>query len=211
MDRTMDGEICSWIIEFLVRHSADEMLVKKLIQAVPRLSGNARLNKTLLLHSIKSEIVAGKVSEKILDHLEMIEAIDRSQRLTIPDSMKQAYCAVALECTAKYLAGSVDRKGKYLDAVKRIWRGRIENLEKSNASKLVSEELRSRRRQVEAALADKDAGNVLITTNTRNDAILTVKAYVREALRLMGLPFLEKQCNLILEREYGSGSGAVQE
>ncbi|OMO60945.1 hypothetical protein COLO4_33672 [Corchorus olitorius] len=211
MDRTMDGEICGWIIEFLVRHSADEMLVKKLIQAVPRLSGNARLNKTLLLHSIKSEIVAGNVSEKILDLLEMIEAIDRSQRLTIPDSMKQAYCAVALECTAKYLAGSVGWKDKYLDAVKRIWRGRIENLEKSNISKLVSEELRSRRRQVEAALEEKDAANVLITTNTRNDAILTVKAYVREALRLMGLSFLEKQCNLILEREYGSGSGAVQE
>ncbi|KAK6287117.1 hypothetical protein POUND7_013296 [Theobroma cacao] len=203
MDREMDREICGWIIEFLVRESTDEMLVKKLIQAFPPLNGKPRLKKTVLLHSIRTEILAGNVSERILDHLERIERIDRSQRLRIPDSIRQAYCAVALECTAKYLPGSWDRNGKYLDAVKRIWRSRIENLEKSKASRLVSERLRSRRRQVEAAVEDEEVANVLITINTRNDAILTLRVYLCEALALMGPSFLKSQCDSILYRENG--------
>ena len=48
---SMDREICSWIIEFLVRKSTDEMLVKKLIEASD---------------SPSHEIVAGSFSEKIL-------------------------------------------------------------------------------------------------------------------------------------------------
>ncbi|XVF16843.1 hypothetical protein REPUB_Repub10bG0066900 [Reevesia pubescens] len=203
MDREMDREICSWVIEFLVRQSTDEVLVKKLIEAFPPppLYGKPRLRKTRLLHSIRNEIVAGSISEKILDHLEMIERIDCSQRHRTPASMKEAYCAVALECTAKYLAGSWNRNGKYLAAVNRIWRGRVENLEKSKASKLVSEQLRSRRRQVEAAVGDEEVANSLIRSNTRNNAILTLRLYLCKAFDLMGPP--------LLEREYGSVSGVV--
>ncbi|XVE62507.1 hypothetical protein DITRI_Ditri06bG0123300 [Diplodiscus trichospermus] len=203
MDREIDREICGWIIEFLVRKSTDEMLVKKLIQSLPPLSlhSKPRLKKMLLLHSIKSEILVGNVTEKILDHLEMIERIDCSQRLRIPDSMKEAYCAVALESTAKYLAGSWNRYNNYLDAVNRIWRGRIENLEKSKTSKLVSEQLINRRRQVEAAVGDEEAANDLIRTNTRNNALLNLRLYLRESFDLMGPP--------LLEREHGSVSGVV--
>ncbi|XWS09725.1 hypothetical protein CRYUN_Cryun39dG0013900 [Craigia yunnanensis] len=199
MDREKDPEICSWIIEFLVRKSTDEMLVKKIIEAFPPppLDGKPRLKKTLLLHSIIKEIVAGNVSEKILDHLEMIDRIDCSQGLGILDSMKEAYCAVALECTAKYLLGSWNRYGKYLDAVNIIWRGRIENLEKFKASRLVSEQLRSRRREVEAAVGDEEVANGLIRTNTRNNAILTLKLYLREALDLMGPSLLERECRSV--------------
>ncbi|XVF14545.1 hypothetical protein REPUB_Repub09cG0070700 [Reevesia pubescens] len=199
MDREMDREICSWIIEFLIRKSNDDMLVKKLIQAFPSppLYGKPRLKKLLLLYSIKNEIAAGNVSEKILDHLEMIERIDCTQRLRIPDSMKQAYCDVALECTAKYLPGTGNRSGKYLAAVIRIWRGRIENLEKSKASKLVSKQLRYRRRQVEAAVGDEEVANSLIIRNTRNDALLTLRLYLCETLDTMGPPLLEREARSI--------------
>ncbi|MBA0830980.1 hypothetical protein Goarm_015473 [Gossypium armourianum] len=37
--------------------------------------------------------------------------------------MKKAYCGVALDCTAKYLAGDPNTYAKYLEAVDRIWRG----------------------------------------------------------------------------------------
>ncbi|MBA0587508.1 hypothetical protein Gorai_000636 [Gossypium raimondii] len=70
-----------------------------------------------------------------------------------PDSIKDAYCAVALDCIAKYLAGYPDAYGaQYLDAVDRIWRGRIQDVERSKASDLVSEQLRNRRLLVEAAV-----------------------------------------------------------
>ncbi|MBA0615240.1 hypothetical protein Godav_015401 [Gossypium davidsonii] len=75
------------------------------------------------------------------------------RRPRAPDSIKDAYCAVALDCTAKYLAGYPDAYGaQYLDAVDRIWRGRIQDVERSKASDLVSEQLRNRRLLVEAAV-----------------------------------------------------------
>ncbi|KAK8635804.1 hypothetical protein V6N13_004522 [Hibiscus sabdariffa] len=156
MERELDQDICDCIIEFLVRESADEMLLKKLIAAFPPLNPTPRLKKAVLLHSIQREITAGGVSEKLLDTLEMIECIDTNQRLPIPDSMRKAYCVVALECTAKYLSGDPNPNGLYSDAVNRIWRGRIEELEKSKASDLVSERLRNLRRQVEASFGDEE-------------------------------------------------------
>ncbi|TYI64526.1 hypothetical protein E1A91_D09G095400v1 [Gossypium mustelinum] len=75
------------------------------------------------------------------------------QQQRAPDSIKDAYCAVALDCIAKYLAGYPDAYGaQYLDAVDRIWRGRIQDVERSKASDLVSQQLRNRRLLVEAAV-----------------------------------------------------------
>ncbi|KAK8614766.1 hypothetical protein V6N13_068557 [Hibiscus sabdariffa] len=161
MERELDQDICDCIIEFLLRESADEMLLKKLIAAFPPLNPTPRLKKAVLLRSIQREITAGSVPEKLLDSLEMIECIDTNQRLPIPDSMRKAYCAVALECTAKYLSGDPNPNGLYSDAVNRIWRGRIEDLEKSKASDLVSERLRNLRRQVEAAFGDEEVAKRL--------------------------------------------------
>ncbi|XVF56545.1 hypothetical protein PTKIN_Ptkin06aG0129500 [Pterospermum kingtungense] len=198
MDRKMEPEICSSIIEFVLRKSRNEMLAKTLIQAFPSLSPNFRLKKTLLLRSIMNEIMGGSVSEKILDHLELIHGIDCNLNLTILDSMKQAYSAVALECTAKYLTGTWNGSDNYLSAMNRIWEVRIQNLEKSK-SELVSEQLRSHRLQLEAAAGDDEVANALIRANARNNAILTLKLYLREALDVMG--------PTVLEREFGSASG----
>ncbi|MFQ6631548.1 hypothetical protein Gotur_009020, partial [Gossypium turneri] len=107
------------------------MHVKKVIEAFPPLKPRPQLKKAVLLRTMRTEVYAG---------------------LPIPDSMKEAYCAVALECTVKYLPGDTDTcGGKYLDAVDRIWRGRIQDLERSKASDLVFDQLRNRRLQVEAA------------------------------------------------------------
>ncbi|MBA0559236.1 hypothetical protein Golob_016212 [Gossypium lobatum] len=138
---------------------------------------------------------AGEVPEKILDILEKIGHIDSNQELPIPNSMKKAYCGVALDCTAKYLAGDPNTYAKYLEAVDRIWRGRIQDLEKSKASDLVCEQLRNRRLQVEAAATgDKEVIRCLTEMNTRGRAILSLKHYLLEAFGSMKPPVLEEAC-----------------
>ena len=77
------------------------------------------------------------VTETTLLALELIEEMDQNDGVEIGESLKAAYLATAVECIVKYLAleGS---NGKYFDAVKRVWRGKIGHLEKSgNKSELV--------------------------------------------------------------------------
>ena len=66
--------------------------------------------------------------------------MDQSEGVEIRDSLKAAYCAVAVECTVKYLLGSPDKHWEYFEVVKRVWRGKIGNLEKSEKSELVTDE-----------------------------------------------------------------------
>ncbi|KAG4183075.1 hypothetical protein ERO13_A09G085500v2 [Gossypium hirsutum] len=196
MDQELDPYICGCIIEFLVRYSPDDMHIKKVIEAFPPLKPRPQLKKAVLLRTMRTEVNAGDVSEKILDVLEKIGCIDRNQGLPIPDSMKEAYCAVALECTVKYLPGDTDTCGaKYLDAVDRIWRGRIQELERSKASDLVFDQLKNRRLQVEAAATgDEDAVRCLSAINTRGYAIVSLRRYLREASGSMKPPVLEQAC-----------------
>ncbi|OMO60927.1 hypothetical protein COLO4_33674 [Corchorus olitorius] len=211
MDGEMDPDMFQWLMEFLLQEPVDLMLMKKRIESAPPLDGNPRPKKILLLLSIHFKVSSGNISEEILDHLEMIERLDRSQCLRITDSMIRAYCAVALECTAKYLPGDLQRNGKYLEAVNRIWKGRIENLEKSKESKLVTtEELRGRRRQVEAAVEDEEVANVLIGTSTYLDAMIMIRAYLREIKALMGISSLERECESFLSRNYMAGIRVIE-
>ncbi|KAE8696923.1 Leucine-rich repeat transmembrane protein kinase isoform 1 [Hibiscus syriacus] len=192
MGRELDPEICACILEFLVHKSPDDMLLKKLIRVFPPLNPSPRLKKSLLLRSIQNVITAGEIPEKLLDYLEMISRIETKQRVPIPDSMRDAYCAVAMDCTTKFLAGSPDSTVLYSDAVNRIWRGRIENLERSEASGLVSKRLRNLRRQVEAAFGDEEVVRRLVAINTRADAFFSLRLYLREAVATMGPPLLER-------------------
>lgn len=196
MDRELDSYICGCIIEFLVRYSPDDMLVKKAIEAFPPLEPRPQLKKAVLLRAMRAEVAAGDVSEKTLDALEKIGCIDSNLGLPIPDSMKEAYCAVALECTAKYLpVDSVTCGAKYLDAVERIWRGRIQDLERSNASGLIFDQLRNRGIQLEAAaMGDEDAVRCLSEINTEGYAILSLRRYLCEAFASMKPPVLEQAC-----------------
>ncbi|KAK8507047.1 hypothetical protein V6N13_069840 [Hibiscus sabdariffa] len=190
-ERELDPDICGCILEFLLFNSADDLLVKKLIKAFPPFNLNPCSEKAILLRSIQTQIQAGHITHKILDSLEMIHRIDSDQRLPIPDTMKEAYCAVALDCTAKFF--TVDPNPNP-DAVNRIWRGRVESLERSRASDLVSDLLRNRRRQVEAAFEDEEARRCLIAMNTRKEAIHRLRLYIGEAFASMGSPVLERAC-----------------
>ncbi|KAH1091053.1 hypothetical protein J1N35_018310 [Gossypium stocksii] len=82
------------------------------------------------------EITAGEISDKILDALEKIGCIDSSQGLPIPLRM--------LTAPSHWTVYPDTYGAQYLDAVDRIWWGRIQDVERSKASDLVSEQLRNR-------------------------------------------------------------------
>ncbi|GAV63661.1 hypothetical protein CFOL_v3_07179, partial [Cephalotus follicularis] len=113
------------------------------------------------------------------------------ENIPTTDSMKAAHCVVAVECAAKYLGVSAGGKGKYFDAVKKIWRDKIGTLEESDESELLSDELKKWREVTEEAVLDVKISEKLLEKNTRNDALMGVMAYLGEAWAILGPTFLE--------------------
>ena len=187
----MDDDISRWILEFIIRKPLGESLVNRLLSILPLSNCDPRMKKTVLLRKIQSEISDGLVSENILDLLEIIEELDHKEGVAVLDSMKDAYCAVAVECTVKFLVGSDGRGDKYVNAVKRIWREKIHKMEKSATAGLISDQLRKWRDDIEAAAWDTRVCEKILAKNTRNDALRLVRAYAAEAWAIMGPPFLE--------------------
>ncbi|KAJ9698885.1 hypothetical protein PVL29_007788 [Vitis rotundifolia] len=207
----MDEDISRWILEFMIRKPIGDSLVSRLISILPLSNGHPRMKKTVLLRKIESEISDGSVSETILELLEIIEELDYKEGVAVLDSMKDAYCAVAVECTVKFLVGSGGKEGKYFDAVKRIWRGKIHKMENSATAGLVSDQLRKWRDDIEAAVWDARVCEDILAKNTRNDALRLVRAYVAEAWAIMGPPFLELAARTIklVEGLPGAGNGST--
>ncbi|XP_057952442.1 uncharacterized protein LOC131146705 [Malania oleifera] len=183
--------IAGWILEFILRQPLEDSVMKAFLAVLPVSDRNPRLKKTLLLRSIKSETSKGSISEKLLNYLEFIEELDHTEGVVISESMKDAYCAVAVDCTVKCLEGKVDNRGKYFEAVLRIWKERICDLEKSGANDLVSEQLRTWRDEIEAAVWDTTVCKMILRMNTRNNALVLLEVYLTEAWEQMGPCFLE--------------------
>ncbi|PRQ34801.1 putative transcription factor MYB-HB-like family [Rosa chinensis] len=188
----LDVDVSRWVLELLLRDRDKESVAKRVLAAVPLSNQDWRLKKTVLLRTIESEVLdEASVTEAILESLESIEALDRGQGIPVTDSMRAAYCAVATECTVKFLVCFGGKpSGKYMEAVDRIWRGRVRVLEESEGCELVSGELRERRDEVEAGIWDVKVSKKLASMNSRNDALRLVAAYVKEALAMLGPPFI---------------------
>ncbi|KAM5574187.1 hypothetical protein ABKV19_013597 [Rosa sericea] len=205
----LDVDISRWVLEFLLRDRHNETLAKRLLAVAPLPNHHDwRLKKTVLLRTIESAIYDdGSVTEAILEALESIEALDRGQGFQTTEAMRAAYCAVATECTVKFL---VCFGRKYIEAVDRIWRGRVRVLEESERSELVSAELKERRYEVEAAIWDRNVSRKLARMNTRNDALRLVGEYVEEAWAVIGPPFLNWAVRFHMVKEsLGDGDGNV--
>ena len=112
--------------------------------------------------------------------------MDQSEGVEIRDSLKAAYCAVAVECTVKYLLGSPNKHWEYFEAVKRVWRGRIGNLEKSGKSELVTVELIQWREDLEEALWEANTAKRLVKSNTRTEALRALRVFLGEAWVFLG-------------------------
>ncbi|XP_048425492.1 uncharacterized protein LOC103945953 isoform X4 [Pyrus x bretschneideri] len=186
-----DVDVSRWVIELLLRDREKDCIAKRLLAVAPFSDQDFRLKKTVLLRTIECEVYEASVSETILETLEMIEDLDIREGIATTESMKAAYCSVATECTVKFLVGFMGKpSGKYLEAVDRIWRGRVGVLERSGRSQLVSAELRHRMEEIEAGVWDLRVSKKLSSMNTRNDALRSVSVYVKEALALLGPPFI---------------------
>ncbi|XP_030923643.1 uncharacterized protein LOC115978014 isoform X2 [Quercus lobata] len=191
MDKIMDA------LEFLTRSAAvQDHVIKNLLQVLPLSSATAvdtRFKKAVLLRTIQSEVSNATVIETTLQVLELIEEMDRNDGVEIGELLKAAYFAATVECTVKYLALE-GINGKYFEAVKRVWRGRIGNLEKSgNRSELVRDnaELTRWKNDLEAALWDAKVAKRLMNLNTRAEALQKLRAFLGEAWALMGSSFIE--------------------
>ncbi|KNA10402.1 hypothetical protein SOVF_144720 isoform B [Spinacia oleracea] len=182
----MDEKVAKWIIEFLLRKPIDEKIINGVLSCLPLSNNDKRLKKTILLRKIESAISDGSVSEKLLELLEMVDELNHGAGKTVPDSMKRAYCAVAVDCTVRFLEENVEENGKYFEAVERVWRDRVCKVES-----LVSEELNRWLEDIEAAVWDSSVCEKILMRNTRNEALRAVKRYLKEAWESMGPSFLE--------------------
>lgn len=207
-----DVDVWRWVLELLLRDRENESIAKRVLAVAPFSKQDWRLKKTVLLRTIECQIYdCASVTETILEMLESIEVLDRGQGFPTTNSMRAAYCAVATECTVKFLVClRGEPSGKYMEAVDRIWRGRVRVLEESERSELVSGELKERRDEVEAGIWDMNVSKKLSRMNTRNDALRLVAAYVKEAFARMGPPFIISVMRLNMAKEsFGSESDQV--
>ncbi|BFG33737.1 hypothetical protein CerSpe_200110 [Prunus speciosa] len=203
-----DVDVSRWVLELLIRDREKECIAKRVLAVAPFSDQDYRLKKTVLLRTIECDVYDALVTETMLETLEMIEDLDLSQGIATTDSMKAAYLAVATECTVKFLVGLMGKpSGKYLEAVDRIWRGRVGALERSETSQLISAELRQRMDEVEAGVWDLRVSKKLSRMNTRNDALRLVAVYVKEALALMGPPFITWAVRLNVPKEVADLEG----
>ncbi|XP_050368328.1 uncharacterized protein LOC126786524 [Argentina anserina] len=204
-----DVDVSRWVLELLLRDREKESVAKRVIAAAPLSNHDRRLKKTLLLHTIESQIFdEAAVTETILESLESIEALDRGQGIPVTDAMRAAYCAVATELTVKFLVCFEGKPGgKYMEAVDRVWRGRVRVLEEAEGCELVSAELKERRDEVEAGVWDMRVSKRLGSLNSRNDALRSVAAYVKEALAMLGPPFAAWAVRFCMEKGSLSSPG----
>ncbi|PQM40265.1 uncharacterized protein Pyn_40941 [Prunus yedoensis var. nudiflora] len=203
-----DVDVSRWVLELLIRDREKECIAKRVLAVAPFSDQDYRLKKTVLLRTIECDVYDALVTETMLETLEMIEDLDLSQGIATTDSMKAAYLAVATECTVKFLVGLMGKpSGKYLEAVDRIWRGRVGALQRSETSQLISAELRQRMDEVEAGVWDLRVSKKLSRMNTRNDALRLVAVYVKEALALMGPPFITWAVRLNVPKEVADLEG----
>ncbi|CAN4098665.1 unnamed protein product [Withania somnifera] len=184
----IDTHISQWILEFILRQPLDDSTLNDIIHVLPLPNDNSNLKKSLLLRKIESEISNGTVTEKILEFLELIEELEYQEGVEATEVMKAAYCAVAVECTVKFLNSE---KGKYFEAVRRIWKRRINLMEKMENVGFVSDDLWNWRDEIEAALWGDRCAESVIRRSKGVFAVEDVKVFVREAKERFGTPFLD--------------------
>ncbi|KAB5530219.1 hypothetical protein DKX38_020300 [Salix brachista] len=206
--RRFDPDITRWVIEFILRQLQTPVLtITKILtnRHVPLSNTSPRLKKSILLRQIDADIEDGSVSEKTLDAIETVEQIDRNEGDLIMDSMKNAYCAVAVECTVKYMLGNLQRarKGKFLEAVERVWKQRVGGLKREGRSELVTGKLMKCFEEMEVALKDDGVAKRWLKRNTRNEAVEMVRVYLGEAVAVSGPVFVEMVASMEMRGDGG--------
>ncbi|KAL2346067.1 hypothetical protein Fmac_000067 [Flemingia macrophylla] len=190
-----DVTVGRWALDFLLRNPfVENDLIAKLLPAIPLSDSDSPLKKAFLLKSLQHQLSTVSIDEAILHILEMLEEFHRTDGSPVTATMSAAYCAVAVECTLKYLQVEVHKNPFYSRAVEKIWRHRISHMNSSGdceGSLMYSEELKQWRSDIEASLLDSQVRERLASVDTRRDAINKLRAYLAEAWANLGPSFLE--------------------
>ncbi|XP_039034477.1 uncharacterized protein LOC120170605 [Hibiscus syriacus] len=133
--------------------------------------------KASILRSIQKRTSMFSVTDDILRSFVIIEEMDRQQGVPPSDALREAFSAVAVHRTLCWLSRSW---AEYFDSVRRIWWKLIKDLEVSDSSGLLSPGLANWRKEVEAALWDRETAQRLSRINTLDKAQHRIKVYLRE-------------------------------
>lgn len=184
-----------WCLEFLGgKSSVDISEVNKRFLRMSVSDNCSRLKKTILLQTLQDELYSkASTSEWMLEALEVMETLllsEDSCSNQITATMKDAYCAIAVECTIKYLEVETCNPA-YRQAVERIWKGRVQKMEPSSereGSFLFSPELKRWKTIIVVSLLNPTYVDMFASiTHPRRDALKKLKLYLDEALQNLAL------------------------
>lgn len=181
-----DNVVAMWVLDFMLRQPLHVNDLNRLARCIPNTDTPSNLKKLLLLRKTELELSTGSITEKILELLEQIEELEYRDKVTVTETMRRAYCAVAVHCTVRIL-----EEGEYLEAVKRIWRSRVSEMEKREDVGLVGEELLSWRDDIETAIWDKSVKEKVLEKWKEIDVAGAVWGFVGEFKNGLGPCFLE--------------------
>lgn len=188
----MDQDIARWILDFLARQPIDDSTLTDLLKTLPVSDTDSNLKKLLILRNIESEISSGKVSENVLDLLELMEELEFRDNVKVVESMKRAYLSVAVDCTVRVLEN--EGLDGYFVLVKKIWGSRIGSMLECENVGLVSYDLINWKEDIERAIWDERVCKEVLKKWEGMEVVDSVRKYVKDAREKMGPSFLEVVC-----------------
>ncbi|KAL2324018.1 hypothetical protein Fmac_023076 [Flemingia macrophylla] len=195
-----DATVGGWALDFVVRNPfAESNLIGKVLSAIPRSDFDSHLKKAFLVKFLQHYLSTVSIGEVILHILEMLEEFHRADGSPVTAAMRAAYCAVAVECTLKYLQVEVDKNPFYSRAVEKIWRYKVSRMKSSGCcegSFMYSEELKQWKSDIETSLSDSQVRERLASIDTRREAINKLRVYLAEALVGLGPFFPEVEASV---------------
>ncbi|WVZ20906.1 hypothetical protein V8G54_008228 [Vigna mungo] len=189
------------LLEFLIRSPFSDLekkdnTVKNMLRvlAMSKSNHDSCFKRTFLLKIIQNDLISQtiNISENLLNILEHLEEFFLCDAFPVPATMGAAYCAVAVECTIKYLHLNLHHDLLYHCAVKRIWQVRIPHPNSSGSreeSLLFSVEFERWKKDIETSVLDSQVRERLASIDTRGNAIIKLKAFFNEACTVLGSPF----------------------
>ncbi|BAT99471.1 hypothetical protein LR48_Vigan03g314900 [Vigna angularis] len=127
------------VLEVLLRRSDTEdraNKIKDLLRIISLSDLDSHTKKTILLKTLQNHLSSLSINETLLKTLELLEELFRYDAFPVTATMSAAYCAVAVECTLRYLQLQVKiyrDNPPYFRAVNRIWRDRISHMNSSGS------------------------------------------------------------------------------
>nr|QSD99783.1 MYB family transcription factor [Melilotus albus] len=224
----MEGLTSNWSLEHVLRNlSIESKVVKKLIQTISLSDDETDYSPkiAIILRTLEDELLLrASIPEWMLELLEVLEKLlllHYCGSNPITNAMKSAYCAIAVECTLKYLELKTTPNPSYSKAVDRIWRVRVGNMEEEEeeepssssageTSFLLSHHLKIWNTQIQASLLDSGVMEKLSSIpNNRREAIQKLKLFLEETWQNLAPSFLESLAHEEEEEENQLGVGVT--